>query len=314
MKIFMAYQHIDESWGGANNFQRVLCKYLQERKGFDFLQSSIGADIIFFNQLGRGPGSKNRRMFSARDIKSYKKNGAKVVIRAVNLFSVAYKNNFVHRFLDRRILEALAEADEVIFQSKYQREMFCAMGYKGVKDIIIHNGADGQVFTLFEHSPIVNGPLKLVSVSAATRASKRHDLIAKMSMVNDVEVCHVGQWPANMDLGNVRLLGHIDHHKLAELYKEFHGFFHPAEIDPCPNALIEAMSSGLPVIYNNGIGSSGELVGHGGVPLDSDALPETAKLFRDEYPLLIAAIAEKHEYFTIDRAMEEYYSVFQQLI
>ena len=39
------------------------------------------------------------------------------------------------------------------------------------------------------------------------------------------------------------------------LYKSSDVFLHPSENDNCPNVVLEAMSSGLPIIYHNSGGT-----------------------------------------------------------
>ena len=69
-------------------------------------------------------------------------------------------------------------------------------------------------------------------------------------------------WVAKLGLGkSVRFTGFLSQNKLYQLYISSHIFFHPSELmadsnqEGIPNSMLEAMSSGLPVVatYHGGI-------------------------------------------------------------
>jgi glycosyltransferase involved in cell wall biosynthesis len=62
---------------------------------------------------------------------------------------------------------------------------------------------------------------------------------------------------------NVKILGWVEPDELLELYQAADFFVHPSNFDPFPNAVLEAMACGLPVIGSDLAGSVIDRVFHG---------------------------------------------------
>jgi glycosyltransferase involved in cell wall biosynthesis len=318
IQICFAYKHINEPWGGANNFIRALRYNMENNKDFSFVEDvEEDYDILFMNQLSKGPalGSKKHKL---KDILSLQKRKKfKIVVRAINLKSNVDKLNprswLSAYWEDRTIIRLLHIANAVIFQSNYQKSLFCAHGYKEGKNIIIHNGAD-ESFYLQPKQPFSNNaPLRIASATNANRKVKRHDLIAALSEIPHIEVFHAGRWPKKIKPKNVVFMGLLPRPKLQELYSTMHYFFHPAINDPCPNAMIEALSSGLPVIYNPGPGSSAEIVGPNGIAFEESNLSHTIEIARDNYHKLRSTVEKNRGQFGISRALAKYINFFKEV-
>ena len=86
---------------------------------------------------------------------------------------------------------------------------------------------------------------------------------------------------------------------------------HMAQNDPCSNAILEGMASGLPVIYHP-TGGSPEIVGPCGVPGEPN-LARSVEELCDRYTELRRMVLEKRPNLSIDRAAREYLGVFEQL-
>lgn len=324
-KIFFAYKHTDEPWGGANNFIRALYNELAGDPGF-IVHHDINcvSDILFFNQLACGPGNvasggKKRHRFS--DIKKLKnKSKAKLVVRAVNLNINSHCSNFFEFlayakngfFSDIEAIRLVNLADFVVFQSEFQKYFFTKWGYKGEKNIVIHNGAS----SIFQNSNYTIGeehdPLRLVS-NSNLKNFKRHDIIARMSLLPGVNITHVGSWSKNLKNHKVDVKGTLTHDEIVDIYKNSDYLLHPAVADPCPNSVIEALYFGLPVIYNSQPGSSQEIVRGHGLPIDEKNLEKTIQSAKVNFVRLKQKLAEDRDYYSIKRAASKYIEVFKSI-
>lgn len=318
MKIFMTYRTVDKPWGGANNFLRSLQAELIAAYGVALTDDVTMADIVFMNQVSSGP-EHSRPAYTVRDIKTFRAVNpkAKIVFRAVNLKRHGYPCGIFRYYLggdrrtDQNIIDVMHSADFVVFQSAYQKSFFIDSGYKGVADTVIHNGAARTFFTSGVIQPLdLGAPLTLLSSAVAKRGSKRHDLVAAISELENIRVFHAGAWPEDVPVKNVELCGTLDHEALKSLMAKCHYLLHPASKDPCPNSLIEALRFGLPVIFNPGEGSGVELAGAYGVPLNQDDLISTIVKARQDYMSLKEKILKECDKFGIDRAAQAYYAVF----
>jgi len=324
IRIFFAYKHTDEPWGGANNFIRALYNELAGNPSF-VVHHDINSesDVLFFSQFGCGKGNVDcgsKRLYSFSDIKKLKnKTGAKLVVRAVNLninsnkpnpFGLlAYAKNSLRA--DIKTIKLLNLADVVIFQSGFQKSFFEKWGYRGKKNIVIHNGAPS---TFRNDDFSVSGPhipLRLVS-NSFYKAFKKHEIIAKMSLLDGVEITHVGTWSDKIKNHKVDVRGTLTHQEIVELYKESDYLLHPAINDPCPNSVIEALYFGLPVIYNNKKGSSEELVRGNGIAIDENDLEKTIQVAKEKFVSLKQKLSGERDYYAISRAVAAYKDVFNK--
>jgi glycosyltransferase involved in cell wall biosynthesis len=317
IKVHFTYQHVDTPWGGANNFIRAIKTELAHDYRFEYTDTvDAPCDIVFMNQLGKGPGGKGQR-YKLAQVRRWKAEGRRIVVRAVNLnchaFRMGLRNMTLGWLQDRQTIALLNLADFVIFQSAYQREFFLHAGYNGAQYRIIHNGASRFFWVDSPCAQTLDGHLRLVSSTASARATKRHDLIAKISLCDGVEVMHLGAWPEGLPSARVHLLGMQPRDEMLKTLVHAHFFLHPALNDPCPNAVFEALCAGLPVIYNSGIGSSSEIIGQCGLPLDESNLSNTVQQARSRYGELNNQVLQNRPRFAIDTAIVGYRDIFLQL-
>jgi glycosyltransferase involved in cell wall biosynthesis len=320
MKIYSTYKTTEKPWGGANNFLRALKATLSDRHGAIFTEDVEEADIIFMNQLSSGPGdgSSAYTFSKVKNLKN-KKQRAKLVIRAVNLkchsepaFLKYYlAGNFIK---DRNIIKSMNMADAVIFQSEYQKSFFLKAGYKGPSQII-YNGASEAFKEAVPRPPLPdNEDIRILVTSFAKGRVKRHDFVANLSEQSGVKVHYAGQWPSDTDPRKTVLCGVLSHSDLKELMAGCHYLCHPASRDCCPNSIMEALHFGMPVLYNPAKQGTGEeLAGKYGIPIH-DNLDFVIAEARRQYVQLCDKLSPNRYYYGIDRAADEYYSVFHKLL
>jgi glycosyltransferase involved in cell wall biosynthesis len=272
------------------------------------------------NQQSMGPANASRKIRLSEIKKRLKAKNPrpKIIVRAINLQMHAYPTG-IKRLLskllqDRETINLLRFADHVIFQSNYQYSFFKKAGFSGSAYSIVHNGADIKYLNDSPRPTLDKCPIRIVSSSAAGRNTKRHDILAKISLLPGVEVIHAGVWPEKLPPGKVILKGMLDKIALSELYRTAHYFIHPAIKDPCPNAIFEAICSGLPVLYNPDSGSSAEIVQQCGLLIDETCLEQVLINARENYLQKISLVKEKKPYYTIKRAAKEYMEIFNSVM
>jgi glycosyltransferase involved in cell wall biosynthesis len=318
IRIHFTYRHVDGPWGGANNFIRALRAVLRQSGRFQPVDDAADdCDVIFMNQLGTGPAGKGH-VVTLDEVRRFRAAGRRVVARAVNLNLHAFrhgpKNLVVGWWNDRQTIALLNMADLVVFQSAYQRAFFERAGYRGSRSVVIHNGAPREYWVDHPAPPSKDGPLRVVSSTASPRASKRHDLIARLSLCQGVEVTHLGAWPGKVHQARVRCLGMQGQQAMVTEFARSHAFLHAAVKDPCPNAVFEALCAGLPVVYNPGPGSSAEIVGRCGLPLLEHNVGGTVAQLRQQLPALRDAVLEDRARCSIEHAASRYAEAIECLL
>ena len=151
--------------------------------------------------------------------------------------------------------------------------------------------------------------MRLVAASWSPNPRKGFADIAQFSRLPGVEVTFAGNWCPDVDIGNVRLVGVLDSRELGALMRTNHALLQPARNEPCSNVIVEALASGLPVIYRDS-GGNRELAGDYGVDI-ADSLSDTLDTLRARYTELRRKVLADMDKFLLRRAAEEYLAVFR---
>ena len=327
IRIFFGYRHKENAWGGANSFLRTLYNAIQENEKFQLTHDyNDPCDLIFLNQLNRGPGGDKKKWSIksiAKKIRSIAKNGKKkpcLIVRAVNLRrNVDIDGGILTRIIgyynDLKVIKLLNMADLVIFQSNYTKKVFINAGYQGKSSVVIYNSADPVYCEKSTPNMSSTEKLRLIAVSFSTRNIKKHYLMAKISLIRNTEVTYIGNWPRDTNSHNVKLMGVLNKSEIKKLMVKNHYLLHPAIRDACPNSIVEGLSAGLPVIYNSQEGSSAELVGNAGFAINEANIESTvihARLKLRDYKL--AVLRQRKKFLTesiANQYLENFIKVYQ---
>ena len=202
--------------------------------------------------------------------------------------------------------------DQVIFQSHYSQASFASFGVFPKNARIIHNAVDGSIFFPSNTHRSPQSKLRLMSVSWSQNPMKGFEWLSKISAIPNVELCFVGNWCKSIDPGNVHLLGVRNAEEIAELLRNSDIFVHAAENDPCSNSIVEALASGLPILYH-GSGGNPELAGGFGLPLGDNFKDVIAEL-HTRYGEFREKVIEHRPLFLIETATQKYLNVFRDVL
>lgn len=173
-------------------------------------------------------------------------------------------------------------ADVTVFQSEFVRENMGPLCVAPAA-VVIHNGADTSVFTPDGPRLPLEGRPAALHVSHGVGESKRLDRLAELLAVLPPEGRlhlagrHVESGLAILRDTRVVTHGLLPRERVAALMRSADVLFFPSEFEPCPNTPIEALASGLPVLYHAS-GGTPEVVGDAGVPLSEDLRADLARV------------------------------------
>lgn len=254
-------------YGGGNQFMLALHKELSragikvfENKILDkinfYLLNSIHFDIDTFTKLKK---KKDIRILHRID-------GPIYLIRGYDheKDELCYKLN--------------AEfASATVLQSNYVYRKIVEFGYQPVKPVIIHNAVDSEIFNRDGKLPFRrNRKIRLISTSWSGNPRKggpTYRWIEEHLDWNLFEYTFVGN--TSEPLQKIRHIPPVASEQLAKILKQHDIYITASENDPCSNALLEALSCGLPSLYLNS-GGHPELVGMGGLSFEGvdDVMPQ----------------------------------------
>lgn len=243
MKIYLSKK--PKSFGGGSNTFSWLFKKWAKRKGDKVVRNINKADLaIIIAHLA----DKN-------EIAAAKQRGCYIIHRLDEYFE---KNeDEFRRDKHEKIIQLNRYADVTVFQSRFVfNNVYPFIKPKNYR--IIHNGSDPEQFYPAKETGIYIG-----HVTWGIDTKKRLDLLYEfIEQHPDEQFLLVGRHkgsPFDFNMPNVRIIGKIRRKKMPKYFRMMKLLYFPSEKDPCPNTVVEAILSGVPVCYNSEGGTS-ELV------------------------------------------------------
>jgi glycosyltransferase involved in cell wall biosynthesis len=169
-------------------------------------------------------------------------------------------------------------ADLTIFQSEYSRfasrEKYKVIAQDGP---VIHNPVDISLFTPDAPRQKLTGSRKIACVSWSTNPQKGSTQIYSVAAQNsefDFFLC--GNFPNPPALANIHLQGVLGRTELARLLRSCDLLLTFSKNEACPNHVLEALASGLPVLYDDS-GAMQEIIGESGLSVTPENFSTQAK-------------------------------------
>lgn len=261
-------------YGGGNQFLLALRGEL-ERRGLaiEVGRVSGGTPACLYNSFN----------FDFSRLHRFRRDGLRMVHRVDGPIGV-YRG--FDDGTDRRIVEINELAEATILQSRYSLEKHRELGLTLRNPVVIPNTVDPAIF----HPPAAHEPLdgrrvRVIATSWSDNPRKGGELLAWLDRHLDFdtfELTFAGRTQQKFE--RIRLVEPLPSQPLAELLRAQDLYLAPSRDDPCSNALLEALASGLPAAFLRS-GGHPELVGDAGIGFD-DA---------EEVPAVLSRLVDEHE-------------------
>lgn len=293
MKVFIEFDFKDGPWGGGNQFLKALRNYLDNN---DLLAKDYkSSDVVITN-------SHHKLLMSAMNKRKYRNillvhriDGPVSMIRN----SAGFVDKYIFSYIDEAV-------DAVVFQSSWSKNSNYKLGLKKQKnETIILNASDEKIFNNTNKVNFSkNRKIKLIASSWSGNPSKGFDTYEWLDKNLDFrkyELLFVGNSPKSFN--HITMVPPCSSKELAELLRQCDIYITASKNDPCSNALIEALSCGLPAIAKKD-GGHPEIIKNGGELFDdSSQIPKLLDKIESHYDQYVGSISVK----TITQVSEEYY-------
>jgi glycosyltransferase involved in cell wall biosynthesis len=301
-------------WGGGNQFLMALVKEFRRRK-IKVVENAIvpGVKIYMANAV-----TFKVDPFREAFLKSGKK--LKLVHRLDGPYYSARYNKDPRK--EANLPYRAREDDRVywinnefacasIFQSKWSYDMNKMLGYdpKGYLQIV-NNAVDDTIFHNRGRQPFSR--LRKTKIMASSWSSGERKGFKTFKWLDDnldftkYEFFFSGNVPDGMVFKNIKTLPPVTSEKLAPMLREHDIFLAASYLEPCSNALVEALASGMPTVYQSGSGHA-ELVKAGG---RSYRRPEEIPAMLDEVVLRFEEYQNNIRVTTVSEAADGYLQVY----
>ena len=205
-------------------------------------------------------------------------------------------------------------ADLTIFQSQYGKyATTCKFKIISQDGPIIYNPVDIHSFRPDGQRLELPGQLKVCHVTFSTNPRKgAPSLYAVAQYHPDVDFILIGQYKDPPPLGNIHLLGRLDRETLPKALRACDVFVTFSENEACPNTVLEALASGLPVLFRDS-GGTPELVGECGLPVTVDNFRQQLEAVLKRHDELSKAARERAvQHFSPDHIFPQYLEAIAQ--
>lgn len=291
MKICIWWRTIDGPWGGGNAFFRGLAAEFT-RRGIDVVHKpSPDCDAIVVNAWNIGPGKYNSQQMT-KEVRSWGRSTllGRVIPGGIWDRICQSKVPLIHRVdgvaelgrgtkseVDPIQFSINSLCDLTVFQSEYSRSAFEQFNVVPEKWNIVHNGVDGSVFFPSDIRRLQEGPFRIAASSWSPNRNKGFAQLAQLSLIPGVEVHFMGQW--NETIEPLKTVNHGSQRPadLAVILRDMDAFVHAGINEACSNSIVEALATGLPVMYVDS-GANKELVGEFGIELTADLQGSVEKM------------------------------------
>jgi len=304
MKIHILYNFQSGPWGGGNQFLKALKNELEIQGVYE--ENPEKTDVVFFNSYPFG-----FEYFFDEIVKLKQEYPEKVMIYRLNgpISLIRGKDEEIDKII--KLFSDLF-ADGIIFQSNWCKEQNKKLfGISSKYETVIYNAPDNKIFNREgkkEFNP--DKKIKLIATSWSSNWRKGFEIYKFLDENLDFskyEMTFVGNSP--IEFKNIKRIKPVLPEKLARILKEHNIYITASQNDPCSNALIEALSCGLPVVALND-GGHPELVQKGG------------ELFKGKEDVIekIEKVAKNYQYyqsqipeFSIRKVAQEYYDFARKI-
>ena len=155
--------------------------------------------------------------------------------------------------VDRRQRDVNLLADLTIFQSNYcrysTREKFPIIAHDGP---VIYNPVDTELFYPADKYVSLDSKVRVACVTWSTNPRKGAASVYEVAYRNlDTNFVLCGQYHDAPNLANIHRHGVLTHQELATVLRTCHVMLTFSQNESCPNHVLEALASGLSILYQD---------------------------------------------------------------
>lgn len=278
MKISILFDFQEgSSQGGGNQFLMALRNVFKKRNLYE--DDPAKSDIMIINSYHKFEKSIKFLMTQPKII---------IIHRLGPIFH--YHRGGLWKLYDKFVLQfANAFADGVVFQSNWSFHEALKLGFKETQPIAVIYNAPNKIFFNRNNKTFFNKNKKFRLIATSNsdnwkKGFKYFQFLDKNLDFSLYEMSFVGKSPVKFE--HIQHINPQDSLKLAEILKTHDLYISPVQYEACSNAILEAISCGLPIVALNN-SSNPEIVGNAG------------EIFNDETDLLgkIEKIKKNYDFY-----------------
>lgn len=253
LRISINVRRIEGPYGGVNHFANTLDDHLSERGHTVLRDLGPGLDVILIASSKPDPTTTS---FPPQAAAAYRSHNPEVLI--VQRINTCDEARGADLGLNEALLEANRLADYTVFVSAFIRDLFIGHGFDGSRPhSVILNGAEERIFHP-EGGAEWDGKekLRVATHHWSSNYLKGFDIYERLDQLLSLDpykdlfsFSYIGNIPLGVAFRNTTVYGCLHGLDLAHALRQHHLYVTAARLEAGGNHHIEAMRSGLPVLY-----------------------------------------------------------------
>lgn len=311
MKISINMKEISGPWGGGNNFYKSIksfAKFSDVEIVNHLSDSNIDLVLIICNL-----NSSTSASYSVREALNYCKEKDIPIVQRINECDER-KNT---KNVNLEIIEISKKVDKCVFVSDWLKDQIFGDIEKN-KKLTIRNGANNLIFSKKKITHSKKKKINIVTHHFSNNISKGYDIYGELNKILEDDIMSkkfhftiIGNHPKNLNFNNTTLIKVMTTSEISEELKKYDLYITASINEPGPNHVVEALSSGLPVLYLNS-GSMEEYVSEFGVKFSKKNFVSKLNFCHENIDLLEKKL-EKYDYSS-EIMCKKYFELFRELI
>jgi len=256
LKIYINRKPKSGPWGGGNKTVCILSKMLKSRSHEVVYNLEDDVDIIFCMD----PRPDESGVWYGDFLEHKNKFGSKIIQRVGDIGTHSKPD------LTQLVAQTFQFSDFFIFPSDWARR---AIGFSGSNYAIVKNQSR-KIFHKFKKDLKLAGDekMKIVTHHWSTNPKKGFDFyeyLSKKSIEKNIHVTFIGRVPERFNTSLINYIEPQGDESLSRLLPQNHVYLTASIEEAGANHVVEALASGLPVIYHDQGGSIPEYVSEYGL-------------------------------------------------
>jgi glycosyltransferase involved in cell wall biosynthesis len=276
-----------EPWGGSSQFAKHLIKYLLKEGVEIIFDLNTDYDVLYLNSW----------VLPYQTASGLRNQGKKILHRIDGIGKVYGRERDEQDKLQLALNEL---AHFTIYQSEFCKQLCLDYGFNTDEknSAVIYNGTDPSIFYPGSRKR-ADSKTRFLSVSWSSNLNKGFPMLADLS--NEFDVTFIGRWNEQINPQKIKIIQASMQAGVSEVMRDCDVLLHLSKYEACSNVIIEALSCGLPVIFDDS-GGNREVVGDAGLPFTKDNM----LFIKDDLLFWREKAVERSKMFSIENIGRQY--------
>jgi glycosyltransferase involved in cell wall biosynthesis len=267
IKLFINFKpRNNTSYGGGNIFTLYLKRLFERNESIFTLTFNLDDDIDIYLIIDPFKDN-NYKMYSLEDTILHKNkiNNNGIIILRINDCDRTRTKVWSSRSREKNIIHNIKDINYIIYNSNFIKDYYINQyeDIKNIKNTVIINGCDQNIFSYKNSNKLNKDKIKVVTHHWSSNLFKGYqiyyDMFKHCQNNEKYEFVFIGKNIPEI-YNEMKIIGPYHGKELSNELKKCDIYLTDSKYDSCPNHVLEAISTGLPILYTSCNGGGKEII------------------------------------------------------